>query len=236
MPRLTRPASLAEQVADQIRRRIADGEFPVGSLLPTEHELARELGVSRNSVREGLRSLVHAGLLGARAGYGTYVIATSDLAPALARRLQRDRSPDVAEVRLVLEREGARLAAARATPAQIRDLHEALAARRAATDGPAYVAADIAFHRLLLDSSGNQLLAELYRGTGGNEQDLLPLLLPDGGLAAVAAHLQVIDAAHDAIVEAISAGDPDAAAAAAERMVRLVQDQIIAGEPSHDDH
>ena len=236
MPRLTRPASLAEQVADQIRRRIADGEFPVGSLLPTEHELARELGVSRNSVREGLRSLVHAGLLGARAGYGTYVIATSDLAPALARRLQRDRSPDVAEVRLVLEREGARLAAARATPAQIRDLHEALAARRATTDGPAYVAADIAFHRLLLDSSGNQLLAELYRGTGGNEQDLLPLLLPDGGLAAVAAHLQVIDAAHDAIVEAISAGDPDAAAAAAERMVRLVQDQIISGEPSHDDH
>ncbi|HEX8927924.1 MAG TPA: FCD domain-containing protein, partial [Actinomycetota bacterium] len=143
---------------------------------------------------------------------------------------------DVAEVRLVLEREGARLAASRATPEQVQALTEALAARRAATDGPAYVAADIAFHRLLLESSGNQLLAELYRGTGGNEQDLLPLILADGGLAVVAPHLQIIDAAHDAIVEAVSAGDPDTAAAAAERMVRLVQDQIIPGKPSHDDH
>ncbi|AGL16899.1 FadR/GntR family transcriptional regulator [Actinoplanes sp. N902-109] len=230
MPRLERPASLAEQVADQLRRRIADGEFPVGALLPTEHELTRELGVSRNSVREGVRSLVHAGLLGARAGYGTYVIATSDLAPALARRLERDRADDVAEVRLVLEREGARLAAHRATAEQVQALTEALAARRAATDGRGYAAADIAFHQLLLAASGNALLAELYRGTGGNEQALLRHIHPDDDMTAARPRLHAVDAAHEAIVAAISRRDPDAAAAAADHMVRLVQEEHLDGE------
>lgn len=226
MPRLTRPVSLAEQVADQLRRRIAEGEFPIGALLPTEHELSRELGVSRNSVREGLRSLVHAGLLGARAGYGTFVTATSDLAPALARRLERDRAADVAEVRLVLEREGARLAASRAAPEQIEALTEALAARRAAGDGREYAAADLAFHQLLLEASGNLLLAELYRGAGGVEQGLQPLLLTSTHPATVIPGLSAVDAAHDALVEAIAARDPDAACAAAEHMVRLINEQI----------
>src|SRR6476619_2043778 len=105
MTRLTPNVPLSEQVADHLRRRIAGGECPVGALLPTELELTRELGVSRNSVREGVRSLVHAGLLGARAGYGTFVVTTSDLAPTLASRLEHDRAADIAEVRLLLERE-----------------------------------------------------------------------------------------------------------------------------------
>ncbi|MFC7272892.1 FadR/GntR family transcriptional regulator [Paractinoplanes rhizophilus] len=225
MPRLKPNVPLAEQVAGQIRRRIAGGEFPVGALLPTEQELSRELGVSRNSVREGIRSLVHAGLLGARAGYGTFVVATSDLAPTLARRLEHDRAADVAEVRLLLEREGARLAATRATPEQRRRLAEAIAARRAAASGPAYAAADIAFHHLLLEASGNALLAELYRGTGGNEQALLHLNSPTVDWPATVPGLAEIDAAHAAIVDAVLAGDPDAAAAAAEHTVRLAHEQ-----------
>jgi DNA-binding FadR family transcriptional regulator len=227
MPRLTHNVSLSEQVADQLRRRIAEGEFPVGAMLPTEAELTRELGISRNSVREGVRSLVHAGLLGARAGYGTFVVATSDLAPAMARRLEHGRAGDVAEVRLLLEREGARLAAIRATPRQRAELAEAFAARAAATDGPGYAAADIAFHRLLLDASGNALLAELYRGTGGNEQALAHLNSPDVDFPAVVGGLTEIDAAHAAIVDAVTAGDPDAAAAAAERTARLAHELAI---------
>ncbi|MFF5083620.1 FadR/GntR family transcriptional regulator [Actinoplanes sp. NPDC000266] len=229
MPQLTRNVPLAQQVADQLRRRIADGEFPVGSLLPTEAELTRELGVSRNSVREGLRSLVHAGILGARAGYGTFVIATSDLAPALARRIPRDRATDVAEVRLLLEREGARLAATRATPEQIEQLTVALAAREAATDGPSYAAADFAFHQQLLEASGNALLAELYRGSGGNEQSLLHLNSPGVDFAAARPVIRPIDDEHAAIVEAVAARDPAAAAEAAERMVRLAHEQAGLG-------
>ncbi|GAA3288800.1 FadR family transcriptional regulator [Dactylosporangium vinaceum] len=226
MARLSHAVSLAEQVAGQLRRRIADGEFPVGSLLPTELELTRELGVSRNSVREGLRSLVHAGILGARAGYGTFVVATSDLAPALARRLEQDRAADVAEVRLLLEREGARLAAVRATPEQVHGLRAALRARADAADGATYAAADIAFHRLLMEASGNALLAELYRGAGGNERDLRHLNAPGVDIAAYP-ELPEIDAAHAAIVDAVAARDAGAAAAAAEHMARLTHEFAV---------
>jgi DNA-binding FadR family transcriptional regulator len=229
MPELAPSMTLPERVADQLRRRIAAGEFPVGALLPTEQELTRELGVSRNTLREALRSLVHAGLLGARAGYGTFVRATSDVAPTLARRLDLERAADVAETRLILEREGARLAAQRASDAQHRQLRAALAARLAAGDGPGYAEADVAFHRLLLDASGNALLAELYRGVGGNEQALMPLYDPGLDFAAEADRLRDIDQAHAAIVDAVEARDPDAAAAAAELTAHLAEEYARGG-------
>jgi len=221
MSRLAPNVPLAEQVASQLRRRIAAGEFAVGTRLPTEMELVAELGVSRNSVREALRSLVHAGLLRARAGDGTYVTATSDLAPAVARRIELDRAADVAEVRLLLEREGARLAATRATAEQRDQLRQALADRGAAQDLPTYTATDIALHSLLLEASGNALLAELYRGTGGVEQAHRDLG-SDKEFAVLQTELADVDAAHVDVIEAIIAEDPDAAGAAAERMVRLV--------------
>jgi len=221
MSRLEPNVPLAEQVASQLRRRIAEGEFPVGTRLPTEMELVAELGVSRNSVREALRSLVHAGLLRARPGDGTYVTATSDLAPAVARRIELDRAADVAEVRLLLEREGARLAARRATAEQREQLRRALTDRSAAQDLSAYTAADLVLHSLLLEASGNALLAELYRGTGGVEQAHRDLD-PDKDFSVLAAELADVDASHADVVKAVVAGDADAAADAAERMVRLV--------------
>ncbi|MFD1044597.1 FadR/GntR family transcriptional regulator [Kibdelosporangium lantanae] len=63
MARIESNIPLAARVAEQLRERIGSGEFTVGTKLPTELELARELGVSRNSVREGVRALVHAGML-----------------------------------------------------------------------------------------------------------------------------------------------------------------------------
>lgn len=220
MDRLAPPVTLAEQVADQLREKIATGELAVGDLIPTEMQLADDLGVSRNSVREALRSLVHAGLLRARAGQGTRVIAKSDLAPALTRRLTMDRADDVAEVRAMFEREAARLAATRATGEQLAALRAAFDAREDATDAPAYAAADLHFHRVLLDASGNALLAELGRGTGGNEQALLPVSSPHLDLAAQrAGALREVEELHTRLVEAIEARDPDRAAAVAERMV-----------------
>jgi DNA-binding FadR family transcriptional regulator len=226
MPRIAPVPTLSERVAEQLRQRITSGEFPVGSLLPGELDLAEELGVSRNSVREALRALVHAGMLGARAGYGTNVTATSDVAPALARRVDQDRAVDVAEVRGILEREGARLAAGRASAEQVRALREALAARASAADAGEYAAADIAFHRLLLETSGNALLAEIYRGVGGNEQALLYMRDPGFDLAAEAEEIAAIDEAHVAIVAAVAAGDPEAAARAADRTVELVHAHV----------
>jgi DNA-binding FadR family transcriptional regulator len=231
VPRIDPVPTRPDQVAEQLRRRIVAGEFPVGSLLPTEAELSRELGVGRNGVREALRALIHAGMLGARAGYGTFVCDTSDVAPTLARRIGEGRSEDVDEVRLLLEREGARLAALRATPEQRAALQSAVVARSISGTGGDYVAADIAFHRLLMEASGNALLAELYRGMGGNEQSLAPMSAPDFDLAAEADSLHDVDVSHGAIVEAVLARDPDAAAAAAQRTVELAQAHAASRRP-----
>lgn len=227
MPRLAPNVPLSERIATQLRTRIAEGEFPVGSLLPTEVELAADFDVSRGCVREAVRSLVHAGMLGARAGYGTFVVATSDLAPALARRLEHDRVADVFEVRLLLEREGARLAALRATPEQLAAVREALNERTAAArgDAPAYAAADRRFHQAVFAASGNALLAELYLGAGGNDLALLHLDSPDVDLDELAEELAPIDAAHDELAAAIEAHDPDRAARVAERLVRTAHAQ-----------
>ncbi|MEJ6550900.1 FCD domain-containing protein [Corynebacterium sp. USCH3] len=227
MSRIQPRSTLPEQVADQLRRRIASGEFPVGTRIPTEHDLAEDLGVSRNSVREAVRALVHAGMLGARAGYGTFVTATSDLAPTLARRVDQDREQDVAEVRAVLEREGARLAALRATDVQIGALKEALVSRAVAADDHAYAAADITFHRILMEASGNALLAELYRGVGGNEQALLHFSQEDINFADRPTAIAAIDDEHTAIVRAVAAHEADDAADAATRAVTLVQDYAV---------
>lgn len=217
MPRIEPSQTRAERVADQLRDRIAAGEFPVGTLIPTEKELAEETGVSRNSVREAVRALVHSGMLASRAGYGTYVTDISDLAPTLARHIDREREQDVAEVRAILEREGARLAARHADEDQIRALREGLASRAeavAAGDTTAFTAADIAFHRRLMAASGNELLAELYRGVGGNE-----LALQNSGSSGETPEMT---AAHTGIVTAVVSGDGDAAAAAADRLTELV--------------
>ncbi len=207
MPKIEPPPSRSERVADQLRDRIAAGEFPVGALIPTEKDLAEETGVSRNCVREAVHALVHAGMLASRAGYGTYVTDTSDLAPTLARHIDREREQDVAEVRAILEREGARLAARHAGADQITALRGALAARTDAT-------ADITFHGTLMAASGNALLAELYRGVGGNE-----LALETCGTAGESPEMA---AAHADIVTAVAAGDEAAAAAAADRLTDLV--------------
>jgi GntR family transcriptional regulator len=65
-----------QQLSDLLQRRILDGTYAVGDLLPTENELCTEFGVSRYTVREALRQLINAGLVKRRQGSGTQVVAS----------------------------------------------------------------------------------------------------------------------------------------------------------------
>ena len=76
----TRRTGLVDQVIEQMRKAISSGEWPVGQRIPAEPELVSALGVGRNTVREAVRALAHAGLLEVRQGDGTFVRATSELA------------------------------------------------------------------------------------------------------------------------------------------------------------
>jgi len=221
---LQRNVPLSTQIADRLRERIARGEYPVGSKLPTELELTRELGVSRNSVREATRSLVHSGLLAARAGDGTYVRADSELAPVLTRRAERCRDDDVAEVRSILERATARRAAERATGEDIRSMRAALVTRDAATDAADYIANDLRFHRAIAAASGNALLSDLYRGLEDIEAHVTRVTPTDARFPAYLEQTRTLNEAHGRLLDAIEARDADAAEQIAAELIALSHD------------
>ena len=105
------PRRLYRQIAEQLRGLIGSGEYPVGSRLPPERDLALQLGVSRPSVREALIALEVEGLVEVRMGSGIYVIARR--AGATAARVEPELSPfEIIRARQLIECELAALAAA----------------------------------------------------------------------------------------------------------------------------
>ncbi len=85
----TNRKSLVEQVAEQIEQLIEQKHWKVGDKLPPEMELIEEFDVSRNTLREAVRALVHAGLLETKQGSGTMVRSTSALDAALKRHVKK---------------------------------------------------------------------------------------------------------------------------------------------------
>jgi DNA-binding FadR family transcriptional regulator len=200
--------TLVRQVIDELRQQIADGAWPLGSKIPTEPQLVAALGVGRNTVREAVRALVHAGVLECRQGSGTYVVSTDELSGAVTRRLAVAERSDTIEVRRALEVEGARLAAVRRTPDDMVALDGALARREAAWRSgrvDEFVEADAALHAVIVAAAHNAMLAELYASIGSAMRATLAdamgtELHPD----------RYVDHGH--LVDAIRAGDAERAA------------------------
>ncbi|MFK0155818.1 FadR/GntR family transcriptional regulator [Streptomyces sp. NPDC090499] len=203
-----RRSALSEQVIAALRNQITSGEWPVGSRIPTEPELVEQLGVARNTVREAVRALAHNGLLDIRQGSGTYVSATSELAGVMHRRFAGADPRHIAELRSTLESSAARLAAARRTEKDLRQLDALLARREQAWrsgDAEDFVAADATLHLAVVAASHNDVLTAMYADLGEVLRDWLR--------ADVGAELtpqSYMD--HTRLVEAIRAGDADAAA------------------------
>jgi len=206
-------STLVEGVISRLEELVTSGEWPVGFRIPPEPELVKALGVSRNTVREAVRALVHAGLLDPRPGDGTYVRADTGLDAALERAARRWGAIDALEVRNMLERDAARLAALRRDDGDMDAIEAALAPRRAAQaeDDRAFVEADAAFHEAVVAATHNQVLIGLYAHLAAPLRE------------SVAEVLRVDSNAHDyashrALARAIRRGD----AAAAERAATTV--------------
>ncbi len=158
------------QIAEQIIESIRRGEFRPGDRLPSVRELEAKFGVSRPSVREALSALELVGIVETRTGQGTFV-----LDPSLERTerslLQFDHgeSPaEVLEVRLILEPEGARLAAERATEEDLKVLAISLESLRtiAGERTPAIVG-DIQFHVAVAKASRNPVIQRVVESLTG---------------------------------------------------------------------
>src|SRR6476646_1606680 len=101
--RSTERTALVPQVIEQLQTQITSGEWPVGTRIPPEPDLAAQLGVGRNTLREAVLALVHAGLLERRQGSGTFVVGAHELSGAVARRLADAHVAEVIEVRRAFE-------------------------------------------------------------------------------------------------------------------------------------
>jgi len=164
--RIVRNGPTAEQVVDQIRGLIGRGELRPGDRLPAERELARQLGISRPSLRAGLRMLVAMGLLRSRHGSGTYVAdgpPTLDSEQlSLLAELHGFTYDQMMEARRVLEVQIAGLAAERATAEHLANIADELANMYAALEDPQqYLIHDIRFHRAIAAASDNPILATI---------------------------------------------------------------------------
>ncbi|MBI9116148.1 FadR family transcriptional regulator [Sanguibacter sp. YZGR15] len=200
-------SGLIDRAVEQLRARITSGEWAVGSRIPTEPALAALLGVGRNTVREAVQSLVHAGLLMRRQGSGTYVLSDSELTVVMGRQIADANHQHVLEVRRSLEVEAARLAARRRSDAEVLTLRALNTARQeafASGDVDAMVSADLELHRAIAAAARNPVLLSLYEhlvdAIGANIRTNVVGLL----------HTQSADD-HDALVEAIALGDPQRA-------------------------
>jgi GntR family transcriptional regulator, transcriptional repressor for pyruvate dehydrogenase complex len=156
----------AEIVVQHVRGLIERGELRPGDRLPPERELAVQLGVSRPSVRAGLRSLAAIGVLQTRHGAGTFI---TDGPPMLGSEplsfmaaLHGFTRDEMFEARRALEVGVAGLAAERATDEQIATIAEEVTGMFASLDDPqTFLIHDIRFHRAVASASGNPILASL---------------------------------------------------------------------------
>lgn len=157
---------LSHQVLDRLLPRIRSGEFPVGSLLPSERELMQTLGVGRPAVREALQTLERMGLVDIVHGEGARVLSLSadkviaQISDAAMHLLSGsdDLLEQLKEARLQFEVSMARMAAERATPEQVEQLSVLLDLHKATLDDPErFLETDMAFHRGIAAVSGNQI-------------------------------------------------------------------------------
>jgi DNA-binding FadR family transcriptional regulator len=202
-------ADRVSEVAQYIEGAILSGKWVPGDLLPSEREISAEIGVSRSVVREAIGRLSGLGLVRSIHGAGTRVEAPNDKPIAAGyRRLLRQgevRLSDLAAVRLPLETTIARFAAQHRTDEHLQRMgrtQDILANARAGLE--AHVQADLEFHAILAEASGNplfgmvlapiqELLIESRRRTLGKH-----------GAALAHGH-------HAAILEAVAARDADGA-------------------------
>jgi GntR family transcriptional regulator, transcriptional repressor for pyruvate dehydrogenase complex len=162
--------ALTDEAIEQIRNLIRSGALPPGSRLPPENELAAQLGLSRNSMRDAVKALEMVRVLDVRRGDGTYV---TSLEPrllleglGLAVDLLQDESVlSVVEVRRLLEPAATGLAAQRITDEALARLEERLREMdEAGSDAERQVAADAAFHLEVFAATRNQTLLSVLDG------------------------------------------------------------------------
>ncbi|MFB7635253.1 FadR/GntR family transcriptional regulator [Streptomyces sp. NPDC056149] len=161
--------AVTDEAIEKIKGMIVSGALRPGDRLPKESELAAELGLSRNSLREAVRALALIRILDVRQGDGTYVTSLDPqlLLEALSFVVDFHRDDTVLEflaVRRILEPAATGMAAGRITAAELDVLQAQLDALGTAPSVEDLVACDLEFHRRIVAAAGNSVLCSLLDG------------------------------------------------------------------------
>jgi GntR family transcriptional repressor for pyruvate dehydrogenase complex len=209
----------ASEAVTHIQQLVQRGELSPGERLPPERELARELGLSRSTLREAIRALVVMNILVSRHGDGTYV---SSLDPELlsapftfALDTQPTLRASLFEARRVLETACARLAAERIREDEIDELERLAATEQASPEG--LIDRDVELHTAIARATRNPILLALMGSIG--------TLALESRRDSVSLPRQAARTRRDhrAIIDALRRRSPDDAAAAMDEHLASVE-------------
>ncbi len=218
---------LPSKVAAYITREIAVGNFRPGEQLPTEHQLADSLGVSRNVVREAVSQLRADGIIRARQGVGAFV---QEPERRLAIRLDSEAlkaegsMERLFELRGILETEAAGLAATRRSTESLQKIEQALDRMRGEErreEGS--IEADLEFHREIARATGNDYIYTFACFICVQIRRSIYLARDTNPLTEL---IEVNVAEHARIFEALQAGDAEAARRAMREHIRGAWERI----------
>jgi len=204
---MAKESRLFEQVSTKIRNDIKKGKFSVGEKIPSEPALMELYGVGRSTIREAIKSLTLSGILTVQQGFGTKVNATPT--EPIEQRLRSADFKEINQVRALLEQEIVRLASKNRTESDLKSISDALEKRKSAIEKESRTDcanADIAFHLAIARASGNHVLSDLYESFTVIIRDFFAKRATSG-----IAHFAMSHHLHEALFDAIKAGNPEAA-------------------------
>ncbi|MBI5716381.1 MAG: FadR family transcriptional regulator [Burkholderiales bacterium] len=226
------PQTFHGHIRDRLGEAIVAGVHSEGSSLPPEPALCQALGVSRTVVREAVKSLAAKGLVSIGPKVGTRVRPAEqwnwfdpDVVAWQSRvGLTREFLQDVQELRRVVEPAAVRLAAERATPADIAELEAAYAGMRAAVHGQSgdYVTSDLRFHQTLLRAAHNRMMVQMSKALGALLRSSFEVSTAQPGRAAGSLPQ------HRAILDAVIARQPARAERASLALIDSAREDIEA--------
>jgi GntR family transcriptional regulator, transcriptional repressor for pyruvate dehydrogenase complex len=222
------PRRLYRQIADQLRVLIEQSEFAVGTRLPPERDLAKQLGVSRPSVREALIALEVEGLVEVRMGSGVYVRSADGHA---ARQVTAEGPLEIIRARQLIEAELAAHAARHMKKPQIAGLREAVhLMEEEAGTGHTPTQGDRLFHTRIAEASNNSVLLRVVSELFDERRN--PLFEQLGTHFETAKSWAAAIAEHRQVVDAIATRQPQAAREAMSTHLSNSHDRFTANWPT----
>ncbi|EPL14438.1 FadR family transcriptional regulator [Pseudomonas sp. TH05] len=236
MLELQRPDSLVMRVVSVIRAEIESGNLAPESRLPTEQQLAEQLSVSRSVIREAIAQLKADGVLIARRGLGSFISQTP-AGTVFRFPTQNTRRPQLTqmfEMRLWIETQAASIAAQRRDEQDLQRMQQALQEMHdKRSDFEAAALADVAFHRAIAEASKNEYFVAFHDFLRSQLATARKTAWENSASRFVGGSADATQE-HQAMYQAIAAGDRQAAAACADAHLRASAKRLQLELPATD--